>query len=71
MQAKVDVDHVTSIVIDPSNPAILYAGGWPIGNRCGREIKPDNPRGVRAGEKQLERYKTEMRRQPANRTLLS
>lgn len=25
-----------------------------------REIKPDNPRGVRAGEKQLERYKTEM-----------
>jgi RHS repeat-associated protein len=25
-----------------------------------REIKPDNPRGVRAGEKQLERYKGEM-----------
>lgn len=25
-----------------------------------REIKPDNPRGVRAGGKQLDRYKTEM-----------
>ena len=25
-----------------------------------REIKPDNPRGKRAGQKQLERYKAEM-----------